>query len=127
MGEPDRALAGDGFLDRVRTFFASGDDKGVREQVAAFLQSNAIPFAGTGDLFRGLCLDELKALRKSGRLHDGDLWKRAVVGADLAAQGMPRFERYLSPADAELIRAYVARQTAMLYEEEQAPRPQGVK
>ena len=62
----------------------------------------------------------LPDLRKSGRLHDGDLWKRAVVGADLAAQGMPRFERYLTAADAELIRAYVARQAAMLYEEEQA-------
>ena len=27
------ALAGDGFLDRVKVFFASGDDKGVRQQV----------------------------------------------------------------------------------------------
>ena len=62
----------------------------------------------------------LPDLRKSGRLHDADLWKRAVVGADLAAQGMPRFERYITAADAELIRAYVARQAAMLYEEEQA-------
>ena len=62
----------------------------------------------------------LPDLRKSGRLHNGDLWKRAVVGAELAAQGMPRFERYVTAADAELIRAYVARQAAMLYEEEQA-------
>ena len=59
-------------------------------------------------------------LRKSGRLHNADLWKRAVVGAELATQGMPRFERYLTPTDAELIRAYVARQAAMLYEDEQA-------
>jgi hypothetical protein len=36
---------------------------------------------------------------------------------------MPRFERYVKPADAELIRAYVARQAAMLYEEEQAAGP----
>ena len=62
----------------------------------------------------------LPDLRKSGRLHDAGLWKRAFVGADLAAQGMPRFERYITAADAELIRAYVARQAAMLYEEEQA-------
>ena len=32
---------------------------------------------------------------------------------------MPRFGRYASPADAELIRAYVARQASMLYDEEQ--------
>jgi hypothetical protein len=31
---------------------------------------------------------------------------------------MPRFERYVKPADAELIRAYVARQAALLYEQE---------
>ena len=62
----------------------------------------------------------LPDLRKSGRLHDAGLWKRAVVGADLAARGMPRFERYVTAADAELIRAYVARQAAIRYEEEQA-------
>jgi len=82
------------------------------------------------DLYENYCLTchgiaaitggVLPDLRKSGRLQDADLWKRAVVGADLAAQGMPRFERYVTPADAELIRAYVARQAAMLYEEEQA-------
>src|SRR5579872_532819 len=31
------ALAGDGLLDRLKVFFASGDDKGVREQVRLFL------------------------------------------------------------------------------------------
>ena len=56
----------------------------------------------------------LPDLRKSGRLQDGELWKGAVVDADLASRGMPRFERYVSPADAELIRAYVARQAAIL-------------
>jgi hypothetical protein len=34
------ALAGDGLLDRVKVFFASGDDKGVREQVQLFLGSS---------------------------------------------------------------------------------------
>jgi quinohemoprotein ethanol dehydrogenase len=58
-------------------------------------------------------------LRKSVRLQSEALWKGAVVDADLAAMGMPRFERHVSPADAELIRAYVARQAAMLYDEEQ--------
>ncbi len=39
------ALAGDGLLDRVKVFFASGDDKGVREQVQLFLEGNAVSFA----------------------------------------------------------------------------------
>ena len=62
------ALAGDGLLDRVKVFFASGDDKGVREQVQVFLKSNAVSFDGTPAEFRQACLDELKRLRKSGLL-----------------------------------------------------------
>ena len=62
------ALAGDGFLDRVRVFFSSGDNKGVREQVQLFLRDNAFTFEGTPDDFRQSCLDELKRLRKSGLL-----------------------------------------------------------
>jgi len=62
------ALAGDGFLDRVKVLFASGDDKGVREQVAAFLQANAASLAAAPDDLRRACLGELKALRRSGLL-----------------------------------------------------------
>ncbi len=62
------ALAGDGFLDRIKVFFASGDDKGVREQVQLFLHSNAVSFDGTPAEVRGVCLTELKRLRKSGLL-----------------------------------------------------------
>jgi mono/diheme cytochrome c family protein len=62
----------------------------------------------------------LPDLRKSGRLQDAALWKRAVVDGDLGALGMPRFGKYVSARDAELVRAYVARQAAMLYEEEKA-------
>jgi tRNA A-37 threonylcarbamoyl transferase component Bud32/tetratricopeptide (TPR) repeat protein len=62
------ALAGDGLLDRVKVFIASGDDKGVREQVQLFLKSNAVAFDGTPAAFRQDCLDELKRLRKSGLL-----------------------------------------------------------
>jgi quinohemoprotein ethanol dehydrogenase len=58
-------------------------------------------------------------LRKSGRLQDAVLWKAAVVDQQLASRGMPRFGRHLSAADAELIRAYVARQAALLVDEEQ--------
>ncbi len=62
------ALAGDGLLDRIKVFFASGDDKGVREQVQLFLKSNAVSFDGTPAAIRQTCLDELKRLRKSGLL-----------------------------------------------------------
>jgi WD40 repeat protein/tetratricopeptide (TPR) repeat protein len=62
------ALAGDGLLDRVKVFFASGDDKGVRQQVQLFLDGNAVSFDGTPADFRRDCLDELQRLRKSGRL-----------------------------------------------------------
>ena len=62
----------------------------------------------------------LPDLRKSGRLQDAGLWKAAVVDAALASRGMPRFAGHVSPADGERIRAYVARQAAMLYEEERA-------
>jgi mono/diheme cytochrome c family protein len=62
----------------------------------------------------------LPDLRKSGRLQDTALWRAAVTGGAFASLGMPRFERYLSSLDAELIRAYVAKQAAMLYEEEAA-------
>ncbi len=62
------ALAGDGLLDRVKVFFASGDDKGVRQQVQLFLNGNALSFAGTPTDFRRDCLDDLQRLRKSGRL-----------------------------------------------------------
>jgi hypothetical protein len=62
------ALAGDGLLDRIKLFFASGDDKGVREQVAAFLQAHAVSLEKSPVGFRQACLEDLKRLRKSGLL-----------------------------------------------------------
>jgi tRNA A-37 threonylcarbamoyl transferase component Bud32 len=62
------ALAGDGLLDRIKVFFASGDDKGVREQVRLFLQGNALPLDRTPADFRQACLEELQRLRKGGLL-----------------------------------------------------------
>jgi hypothetical protein len=62
------ALAGDSFLDRVKLFFASGDDKGIREQVQLFLKDNGLSFEGTPPEFAQACLEELKDLRKSGLL-----------------------------------------------------------
>ena len=57
------ALAGDTFLDKIKVFFASGDDKGIREQVRLFLQDKNIGFEGTSADFRKQCLVELKMAR----------------------------------------------------------------
>jgi hypothetical protein len=43
-----------------------------------------------------------------------------LSGYSTAPFKMRRFERHLTPADAELIRSYVARQAAMQYEAERA-------
>jgi mono/diheme cytochrome c family protein len=55
----------------------------------------------------------LPDLRKSVRLQDAAVWRRIVVDGELAARGMPRFAPHVTPEDAELIRAYVARQAAI--------------
>jgi mono/diheme cytochrome c family protein len=57
----------------------------------------------------------LPDLRRSIRLQDAVAWKRVVVDGELSPLGMPRFSKYVTPEDAELIRAYVARQAAILY------------
>lgn len=57
----------------------------------------------------------LPDLRRSIRLQDAVAWRRAVVDGELSPLGMPRFGQYVTPEDAELIRAYVARQAAILY------------
>jgi hypothetical protein len=85
------ALAGDGLLDRVKVFFASGDDKGVREQVQLFLDGNAVSFDGTPADFRRDCLDELQRLRKSGRLSTSDGAHTAV------ARQAAGFQRHADP------------------------------
>ena len=85
------ALAGDGFLDRVKVFFASGDDKGVREQVQLFLKSNALSFYGTPAEFRQACLNELKRLRKSGLLS-----MQGASSAEIARQAAG-FRRHADP------------------------------
>src|ERR1019366_9660271 len=40
------AIAGDGFLAKIKVFFASGDDKGIREQVQLLLQDKSIGYKG---------------------------------------------------------------------------------
>src|SRR5262249_33905241 len=60
------ALAGDGWLDSVKVFFAPGDDKGLREEVSRLLKASPVPFEGTEPDFRRACLEELKRARKAG-------------------------------------------------------------
>ncbi|MGQ0648763.1 MAG: c-type cytochrome, partial [Gemmatimonadaceae bacterium] len=62
-------------------------------------------------------------LRTSPRLQDAGAWNRAVVDGEFVPLGMPRFAAYLTPADVELIRAYVARQAALLHAQERAKPP----
>ena len=75
----------------MKVFFASGDDKGVREQVHCFLTSNAVSFEGEAADFRRDCLDELKRLRKSGMLSTA-----AGSSADIARQAAG-FKRHADP------------------------------
>src|ERR1035441_9705224 len=50
------SLAGDGFLDKIKVFFASSDDKGIRKQVQLFLQDKTIGYKGMSADFRKKCL-----------------------------------------------------------------------
>jgi hypothetical protein len=77
------ALAGDGFFDRLKRVFASGDDKGIREQVQLFLKGNAPAFDRTPERLRRDCLDELTRLRRSGLLSAKDI-SAAEVGRQAA-------------------------------------------
>jgi mono/diheme cytochrome c family protein len=54
-------------------------------------------------------------IRLSRRLEDAAAWREAVVNGALAGAGMPRFAGDISESDAEMIRAYVARQAAAAY------------
>ncbi len=62
------ALAGDGCVNQVKAFFASGDTKGIAQQVRGFLASNADCFSGSAPDFRKKCLAELKNAKKCGLL-----------------------------------------------------------
>ena len=78
---------------------------------ALLYERNCTTCHGAGVVTGGVLPD----LRRSIRLQDATAWRRAVVDGELAPLGMPRFGEYVSRADADLIRAYVARQAAALY------------
>ena len=59
----------------------------------------------------------LPDLRRAPSLQDAGVWRETVRGAR-AANGMPDFSRWVSDADAEAVRAYVAGEARGLYAEE---------
>jgi formylglycine-generating enzyme required for sulfatase activity/tetratricopeptide (TPR) repeat protein len=85
------ALAGDGLLDQIKVFFASGDDKGIREQVRLFLQHNQITFHDSSAHFRAKCLAELKKAKEAGVL------KLAMHSVKDIAHQTASFQRYADP------------------------------
>ena len=86
------ALAGDGFIDKIKVFFASGDDKGIREQVQIFLEDKNIGFEGTSAEFRKQCLVELKTAKQAGLL----TVPNPLDPKDVARQ-TAHFQRYADP------------------------------
>ena len=64
----------------------------------------------------------LPDLRRSAALADKTLWKGVVSDGQLASRGMIGFSKYLSPADIENVRAYVAEAATRLKAEETAAR-----
>lgn len=72
---------------------------------------------GAGAISGGLLPD----LRRAPSLQDAGVWRDTVHGAR-AANGMPDFTQWVSTADAEGVRAYVAAEAASLYAEEQGQR-----
>jgi quinohemoprotein ethanol dehydrogenase len=72
---------------------------------------------GAGVISGGVLPD----LRRAASLQDGEVWRQNVHGAR-AANGMPDFTQWLSDADAEAIRAYVASEARALYAEDEARR-----
>ncbi len=87
------ALAGDGFFDAVKVFFASGDARGIRDDVRRFLDGKPFAFEGTPADFRRACLAELKQARKDGLL--------SAEGADARAVGRQAaaLRRFDAPGD----------------------------
>jgi hypothetical protein len=74
------ALAGRGFLTRVKEFFTGQTPRAVHDQVEAFLAREADSFPGTSEEFRRACLRELHLARKV---------RRGAVPPSAAGMGRP--------------------------------------
>ena len=69
----------------------------------------------------------LPDLRKTPRLQDATAWFRALTDGELQSRGMPQFQNHVTEKDAELIRAYVARQAGFLFAEEETARAKSAR
>ncbi|MFZ4120808.1 MAG: PQQ-dependent dehydrogenase, methanol/ethanol family [Caulobacterales bacterium] len=70
---------------------------------------------GAGAVTGGVLPD----VRRSTSLASAEDWRATLYGGRTAL-GMPNFQQWLTPAEVEAIRAYVARQARPLYEQERA-------
>ena len=62
----------------------------------------------------------LPDLRRRATLADADAWRGVIIDGALQDRGMRSFARWLSPADAEAIRGYVAQRAAIVRQREGA-------
>lgn len=65
-------------------------------------------------------LNIIPDLRRAPALTNAELWRTVVIDGPLADRGMVSFSGFLDAAQAESIRAYVARQSVLLAREESA-------
>jgi formylglycine-generating enzyme required for sulfatase activity/tRNA A-37 threonylcarbamoyl transferase component Bud32 len=82
------ALAGEGWFDQLRNWFAPGDEKALAEQIRVFLKRNAFRFDGSSAQIRKKCLGELNAARQAGLLAAGNIAPKEV------GQQFAGFQRY---------------------------------
>ncbi len=76
------ALAGDGFLTKVKDFFlAKADTRGIAAQIKTFVDSNAGSFPNTPPEFRQACLAELTKAKQAGLLSAENLTAEQVVSS----------------------------------------------
>jgi serine/threonine protein kinase len=93
------ALAGDSWWDRCKVALASGQEKGFRAQVQAFLDATPLPgLAGGSPEFCHQALRQLQAARKAGVLTRGNLEPKQLAQQ---AGAFARFGDPTSVLDAE--------------------------
>ena len=65
----------------------------------------------------------LPDLRRSQMITSAEAFKTVVIDGSLKDRGMVSFARYMTPADAEAVRAYIAGRARVLHQREaSAPR-----
>jgi serine/threonine protein kinase len=86
------ALAGNGFLERLKAWVSPGDERGMRQQIQTFLADNGASFPGTSEEFRQKCLAELKQVRQ------GNWLKLTYEKLGEIKTQVASFRRYTDPA-----------------------------